>query len=40
MRTPIEESALIEHFYTWGVAGLMGLFLVVLALASWFSKNG
>jgi hypothetical protein len=35
-----EEGALIEHFYTWGVAGLMGLFLVVLALASWLSRNG
>jgi hypothetical protein len=35
-----KEDALIEQFYTWGVAGLMGLFLVVLAVTSWFSKNG
>jgi hypothetical protein len=40
MRRSTKEGALIEVFYTWGVAGLMGVFLAVLALVSWLSKNG
>lgn len=31
---------MIEHFYTWGVAGIMALFLGALALAALMSRNG
>lgn len=28
-----------ENFYTWGVAGIMAFFLVMLAIASLMSRN-